>query len=95
MAGEGQGDGGRYIKRGGYSSADPKDHQSRYDLALALFAAGQQEQAVDQLLELFKRDRKWNEDGARKQLVKFFEALGGTHPLTINGRRRLSSLMFA
>jgi putative thioredoxin len=76
-------------------AADPKDHQARHDLAVALFAAGQQEQAIDHLLELFKRDRKWNEDGARKQLVKFFEALGGTHPLTINGRRRLSSLMFA
>jgi putative thioredoxin len=74
---------------------DPKDHQARHDLALALFAGGQQEAAIDQLLELFKRDRKWNDDGARKQLVKFFEALGGTHPLTINGRRRLSSLMFA
>jgi putative thioredoxin len=74
---------------------DPSDHQARHDLALALFAAGQQEAAIDQLLELFKRDRKWNDDGARKQLVKFFEALGGTHPLTISGRRRLSSLMFA
>jgi putative thioredoxin len=74
---------------------DPKDHQARHDLAVALFAGGQQEAAIDQLLELFKRDRKWNDDGARKQLVKFFEALGGTHPLTINGRRRLSSLMFA
>lgn len=74
---------------------DPKDHQARHDLAVALFAAGQQEAAVDQLLDLFKRDRKWNDDAARKQLVKFFEALGGTHPLTVNGRRRLSSLMFA
>jgi putative thioredoxin len=74
---------------------DPKDHQSRLDLAVALFGGGQQEAAIDQLLELFKRDRKWNDDAARKQLVKFFEALGPTHALTVSGRRRLSSLMFA
>jgi putative thioredoxin len=74
---------------------DPKDHQARIDLALALFGAGQQEAALDQLLESFKRDRKWNDEAARKQLLKFFEALGPTHPLTIAGRRRLSSLMFA
>lgn len=74
---------------------DPADHQARFDLALALFGGGQQEAAVDQLLELFKRDRKWNDEAARKQLLKFFEALGPTHPLTVSGRRRLSSLMFA
>ena len=74
---------------------DPADHQARLDLALALFGGGQQEAAVDQLLELFKRDRKWKDDAARTQLLKFFEAMGPTHPLTIAGRRRLSSLMFA
>jgi putative thioredoxin len=74
---------------------DPKDHQTRLDLALALFAGGQQEAAIEQLLELFKRDRKWNDGAARAQLVKFFEALGNTHPLTVQGRKRLSSLMFA
>ncbi|MBM3521676.1 MAG: thioredoxin [Alphaproteobacteria bacterium] len=74
---------------------DPKDHQSRLDLAVALFAGGQQEAATDQLLELFKRDRKWNDDAARKQLLKFWEALGPTHPLTVGGRRKLSSMMFA
>jgi putative thioredoxin len=73
----------------------PTDHQARFDLATALFAADQSEAAVEQLLELFKRDRKWNEEAARKQLVKFFEALGPTNPLTVSGRRRLSSLMFA
>lgn len=73
---------------------DPMDHQSRLDLAIALFAGGQQEAASDQLLEIFKRDRKWNDDAARKQLIKFWEALGPTHPLTIGGRRRLSSMMF-
>lgn len=75
--------------------ADPKDHQARFDLAMALFAEGQKEPAVDELLELFRRDRKWNEEAARKQLVKFFEAFGPTDPLTIAGRKRLSSLMFA
>jgi putative thioredoxin len=76
-------------------SRDPADHQSRFDLATALFAGGQVEAAIDQLLELFKRDRKWNEDAARKQLVKFFEVLGPTSPHTVAGRKRLSSLMFA
>lgn len=75
--------------------ADEKDHESRLQLANALFAAGQSEQAIDQLLELFKRDRAWNEEAARVQLLKFFEALGHSHPATIGGRRRLSSMMFA
>ena len=74
---------------------NPKDHQTRLDLATALFAGGQQEAAIDQLLELYKLDRNWNEGAARAQLVKFFEALGNTNPLTVQGRRRLSSLMFA
>jgi len=74
---------------------DPGDHQARIDLAIALFGSGQQEAAIDQLLDSFKRDRKWNEEAARKQLLKFFEALGPTHALTVSGRRRLSSLMFA
>lgn len=75
--------------------SDPKNHQARFDLAAALFAAGQSEAAVDHLLDIFKRDRKWNDEAARKQLVKFFEALGPTHPLTVQARKRLSSLMFA
>jgi putative thioredoxin len=75
--------------------ANPADHQARFDLAMALFADGEKEPAVDQLLELFRRDRKWNDEAARKQLVKFFEAFGPTDPLTISGRKRLSSLMFA
>ena len=74
---------------------NPKDHQARLDLASALFAKGDSEAAIDQLLELFKLDRKWNDEAARKQLLKFFEALGPTSPLTVSGRRRLSSLMFA
>jgi putative thioredoxin len=74
---------------------DPNDHQSRFDLAMAYFGAGKREEAVDELLELFRRNRTWNEDGARKQLVKFFEAFGPTDPLTVASRKRLSSLMFS
>jgi putative thioredoxin len=75
-------------------ASDPNDHQVRHDLALALYAAGEQEKALDELLEIVQRNRAWNEEGARKQLVKFFEALGPTHPLTLSARRRLSSLLF-
>jgi putative thioredoxin len=75
--------------------ADPKDHQARIDLATALFATGDREGAVDQLLEAIRRDRMWNEEAARKQLVKLFEAMGGTDPLTISARRQLSSILFS
>ena len=71
------------------------DHQARFDLATAQFAAGQSEEAVDHMLELFRRDRKWNDEAARKQLLKFFEALGPMHALTVAARKRLSSLMFS
>src|SRR5438270_8710561 len=71
------------------------DHEARFELATALFGAGQREEAIDELLSLFKRDRKWNEEAARKQLVKFFEVMGPTDPLTLSARRRLSSLMFS
>ncbi len=74
---------------------DADDHQARYDLALAYYGAGEQEAAVDELLELFRRDRAWNEDAARKQLLKLFEALGPTHKLTVAGRRRLSAMLFS
>ena len=76
-------------------AANPNDHQSRFDLAMAQFAGGQREEAIDELLEMFRRNRAWNEDAARKQLVKFFEAMGPTDPLTVGGRKRLSSLLFA
>lgn len=75
--------------------ADPKDHQARYDLAMALYAGGQREAALDELLEIVRRDRKWNDEAARKQLVKFFEALGATDPLTIGARKKLSSILFS
>jgi putative thioredoxin len=74
---------------------DPDDHEARFDLAMAHFAAGRREAAVDELLELVKRDRDWNEQAARKQLVKLFEAFGPTDKLTIQARRRLSSLLFS
>jgi putative thioredoxin len=71
------------------------DHEARFELATALFGAGEREAAVDELLTLFKRDRKWDEEAARRQLVKFFEAMGPTDPLTVSARRRLSALMFS
>lgn len=74
---------------------DPNDHQARFDLALGLVAAGRREQAVDELLELFRRDREWNDGAAKTQLLKFFDAFGAADPLTVRGRRRLSSIIFS
>jgi len=74
---------------------NPDDHEARFELATALFGSGERETAIDELLDLFKRDREWNEQAARKQLVKFFEAMGPTDPLTLSGRRRLSAQMFS
>jgi putative thioredoxin len=76
-------------------AANPLDHQARFDLAVALNAASKRLEAVDQLMEIVKRDRKWNDDGARKQLVQFFEAWGPTDEATIAGRKKLSSVLFA
>jgi putative thioredoxin len=76
-------------------AADPRDHQARYDLALALNAKARRNEAVDHLLEIVKRDRAWNEDGARKQLVQLFDAWGPTDEATVAGRRRLSSILFS
>ena len=76
-------------------AANPDDHEARFELATALFGSGNREAAIDELLSLFKRDREWNEQAARKQLVKFFEAMGPTDPLTLSGRRRLSAQMFS
>jgi len=75
--------------------ANPLDHQARFDLAVALNASGKRAEAVEQLMEIVKRDRKWNDDGARKQLVQFFEAWGPTDEATVAGRKRLSSILFA
>ncbi len=74
---------------------NPDDHEARLELATALFGAGEREPAIDELLTLFKRDRNWDDQAARRQLVKFFEVMGATDPLTLSARRRLSSLMFS
>jgi putative thioredoxin len=76
-------------------NANPLDHQARFDLAVALNAKGKRQEAVDHLMEIVRRDRKWNDDGARKQLVQFFDAWGPTDEATVNGRKRLSSILFA
>ena len=76
-------------------AANPLDHQARFELALALNAKGDRPGALDQLIEIVRRDRKWNDDGARKQLVQLFEAWGPTDEATVSGRRRLSSILFA
>lgn len=75
--------------------ADPQDHQARFDLAAALLAADKAAEAVDQLLELFRRDREWNEGAAKTQLFTIFEALKPQDPIVLAGRRRLSSMIFA
>jgi putative thioredoxin len=75
--------------------ANPADLQARFDLALALDGKGTREEAIDQLLEIVKRDRKWNEEAARKHLVTLFEAMGPTDPRTLAARRRLSSILFS
>jgi putative thioredoxin len=76
-------------------AANPLDHQGRFDLALALNGNGRRMEALEQLIAIVKRDRKWNDDGARKQLVQLFDAWGPTDEATIEGRRRLSSILFA
>jgi len=74
---------------------NPNDHEARFELALAAYAGRQSERAIDELLEIVRRNRTWNEDAARKELVKIFDALGPTHPATIEGRQKLSSVLFA
>jgi putative thioredoxin len=75
--------------------ANPNDHQARFDLAAALLAAGNPAEAVDQLLELFRRDREWNGGAAKTQLFTIFDALKPQDPIVLTGRRRLSSMIFA
>ena len=74
---------------------NPLDHQARFDLALALNGQARRMDALEHLISIVRRDRKWNDDGARKQLVQLFEAWGPTDEATIEGRRRLSSILFA
>jgi putative thioredoxin len=76
-------------------AANPADHEARLELAVAFAGNGEKERAVDELIDLFKRDRNWNDEAARKQLLQFFEAWGPKDPATLDGRRKLSSLLFA
>jgi putative thioredoxin len=76
-------------------AANPADHQARFELALAQNAKGDREAATDNLIAIVKRDRKWNDDGARKQLVQLFDAWGPTDEATVAGRKKLSSVLFA
>ena len=86
------GDTGEFERR---LAANPLDHQARFDLALALNARGRREEAIDALIDIVRRERTWNDEAARKQLVQFFEAWGPTDDMTVLGRRRLSSVLFA
>jgi len=76
-------------------AADENDHQARFDLALACYAAGRSEDAIEHLLTIVQRNRGWNDDAARKQLIEIFDALGGADPLVAEGRRRLSTILFS
>ncbi|MGC2854972.1 thioredoxin [Novispirillum sp. DQ9] len=76
-------------------AAAPDDHQARYDLAMAYYGAGRKQDAADALLHIIKHDRAWNEEQARKQLLKLFEAFGPTDPVTVGARRKLSALLFS
>ncbi len=75
--------------------ANEGDHEARLDLATVLFLRGQIETAMDHLLAVIRKDRDWQDQAARKQLLKFFEALGPKHPATISGRRKLSAVLFS
>ncbi|MFN7633734.1 MAG: tetratricopeptide repeat protein, partial [Acetobacteraceae bacterium] len=75
-------------------AADPNDHAARIDLAIALNAMDDKAAATEVLVESIKRDRAWNDEAARKQLLKFFEAWGFTDPASVAGRRKLSTLLF-
>nr|WP_295467793.1 thioredoxin [Mesorhizobium sp.] len=86
------GDAGELLRR---VEADPKDHQARFDLAMLYNARGERMEAADCLLAIMKADRSWNDDGARKQLLQFFEAWGMTDEATLVARRKLSALLFS
>ncbi len=75
--------------------ANPNDHQARFDLALALNAKNNRQEAVEQLIAIIRKDRKWNEEAARKQLIQFFEAWGPMDEATLSGRRMLSTTLFS
>jgi len=75
--------------------ANPDDHQARYDYALALYGSGQTEMAIEELVEILKRNVGWNDDAAKTQLLKIFEALGHADPITVEGRRKMSAVLFS
>jgi putative thioredoxin len=75
--------------------ADPTNHQSRFDLAMAYYGAQQNEEALRELLELFRRDRAWDDEAAKKQMLKIFEALGHDHPTTLEIRKELTALLYS
>lgn len=75
--------------------ANPNNHQARFDLANAYYAAGKKEEAAEALLEIIRRDLEWNDEAARTQLLKFFEIFGHTDPITMEARRKLSSILFS
>jgi putative thioredoxin len=75
-------------------AADPNDHQARFDLAMALYGGGKNEEGLLQLLEIVKKDRTWNEDGARLQMLKIFEAIGLSDPVVIKVRKKLTTVLF-
>lgn len=77
------------------SEDNPEDHQARYDYANALIGAGQNEQGLDELFGIIRKNRSWNDEAARQQVLKVFEALGPTDPITVDGRRKLSSILFS
>jgi putative thioredoxin len=86
------GDSSELIRR---IAANPDDHQARFDFAILLNAQNQRAEAAAELLEIIKRDRAWNDDGARKQLLQFFDAWGAIDPDTISARKKLSTLLFS
>ncbi|MEM9010254.1 MAG: co-chaperone YbbN [Pseudomonadota bacterium] len=89
------GDAGEVAELRGRLEASPDDHQARFDLALAQLAANDSEGAVETLLELFRRDREWNDGAAKSQLLTVFDGLGANDPVVLKGRRRLTSMIFA
>lgn len=76
-------------------AANTSDHQARFDLALALYAADLKEEAIEALVEIIRRDRIWNDEAARKELLELFEAIGAADPITVSGRRKLSAVLFS
>lgn len=85
---------GDFAEIEGRLMTNPNDHQARFDLALALAAQGENERATDELIEIIRRDRSWNDDGARRQLLQFFEAWGPMDDMSKAGRRKLSTVLF-